>query len=350
MFRRRNRYVLHCTLIIIILISTITYFLTTETITEDKTSIQSTVADRTIILIRTSYHCQSRLVYLLQSWIPSKIREQSYIYLLTDNMSKYSDKTILNSFKNVIETNCPETHNVFDLCCKTAHEFELFYNLTKKNSALDWMCRFDDDQYVNLPNLYDHLSKLDSSKLYYIGRTSINRRLKAPKQNRTYTFATYGAGVCFSRALLDKLRSYVQKTSLPYDCVRRGIADDGYMGYLIHSILNVSLLSLRELFHSHLENLDKSFRSFNINHLKNVITLGFSWDRYKLSWLPIIHQLIQLINKGETEAANILWVFLKTYEKEHPDVLKNKYDQSCTSYMKKRDQVKIFSIRLNKTL
>jgi hypothetical protein len=68
-----------------------------------------------------------------------------------------------------------------------------------------------------------------------------------------------------------------------------------------------------------------------------VITFGFAWDRYTLSWLPIIHQLIQLINKGEKNAARDLWTFLQNYEKEHPEDLKNKYDQSCTIYGRRKN-------------
>ena len=70
------------------------------------------------------------------------------------------------------------------------------------------MCRFDDDQYVNLNNLYKYLSKFNASKPYYIGRTSVNRRLKVRDDNRTFAFATYGAGVCFSHTLLKQLRPY----------------------------------------------------------------------------------------------------------------------------------------------
>ncbi|CAF0843997.1 unnamed protein product [Rotaria sordida] len=350
MFRRWNRFILRCRLIVILLISISMFFILTTLITEQKKLFTSTIVDRTIILIRTSYHCQLRLNYLLQSWIPSNLFQQSNIYLLTDNISKYTNKKILNSFKNLIETNCPQTHNRFDLCCKTAHEFELFYNLSEINSNLDWMCRFDDDQYVNLNNLYQFLSQINSSKLYYIGRTSIDYRLKVPKHNRTYTFATYGAGVCFSRALLEKLRPYINKTNLPHECIKHGISDDAYIGYLTEFILNVSLTSLRELFHSHLEKLDISFRYFNINYLQHAITFGFAWDRYKLSWLPIIHQIIQLINKGEKYTANILWIFLQNYEKEHPDNLTNQYDQSCTSYKQKSYEKNTFKIRINKTI
>jgi hypothetical protein len=156
--------------------------------------------------------------------------------------------------------------------------------------------------------------------------------LQTGKFNRTYTFATYGAGVCFSHVLIKELYPYVNKTIFPFDCVKRRTSDDVYIGYLIEVILNISLTSFKELFHSHLEKLDISFRYFTTEYLQNAITFGFAWDRYTLSWLPIIHQLIQLIDKGDKNTANILWKFLQNYEKEHSENLKDQYDQTCTSY------------------
>ncbi len=338
MLCRANRYALHRRrrLLLVLLISISISFLLIRLKTQENISFSSTIIDQTIILIRTSHYCQLRLDYLRQSWIPTSFSEQSNIYILTDNISKYSNKILLNSFKNIIEANCSETHNRFDLCCKTAHEFELFYNLSQKNSNLRWMCRFDDDQYVNLNNLYTLLSKIDSSKPYYVGRRGKYFRSKIPRQNRTYLFATYGAGVCFSRPLLEKLRPYVNKTIFPYGCINGTVSDDGYVGYFIGLILNISLFSLNDLFHSHLEQLDNSFRLFNIEYLQKSITFGFSWDRYTVSWLPIIHRLLELINKGEKNIANTLWIFLQNYEKQHPENLTNKYDRTCSSYGRKK--------------
>ena len=198
------------------------------------------------------------------------------------------------------------------------------------------MCRFDDDQYVNLDNLYKYLSQINPSKPYYIGRTSINHRLKVKGTNRTYSFATYGAGVCYSHTLLKQLQPHVGTEILPKGCMKRGISDDAYMGYLIEFVLNISLVSLNDLLHSHLEILDKSFRYFSLDDLTRAITFGFSWDRYKLEWLPIIHRLIQLVNQNQYETANYLWIFLRNYEKEHPENLRNKYDDSCISYQQLR--------------
>lgn len=307
------------------------------------------ISDRIALFIRTSHNCQSRLTYLLQSWVPTVLLEQNNLYLITDLISNQTNSTILNSFQNIIQTNCPQTHNRFDLCCKTAHEFNLFYNLTQTKPNLEWMCRFDDDQYVNIDNLYKYLSQLNSSKPYYIGRTSIQRRLQVSDDSRTYTFATYGAGVCFSYSLLEQLRPYAHVKKLPHGCIKRGISDDAYIGYLIEMILNISLTPINHLFHSHLEKLDDSFRHFTLNDLSRIITFGFAWDRYTLEWLPIIHQIVKLVNQDQIETANYLWLFLRNYEKEHPENLKNKYDQSCTSYQRLRNQTIHLQLSKNQT-
>ena len=81
-----------------------------------------------------------------------------------------------------------------------------------------------------------------------------------------------------------------------------------------------------------------------------MITFGFAWDRYKLEWLPIIHQLIKLFNQNQIEAANYLWLFLRNYEKEHPENLTDKYDQSCLSYQILRNQSMHLQVKKNKTI
>jgi fringe protein len=297
------------------------------------------IANRILLVVRTSHNCQSRLQYLLRSWIPTDRSAQGNLYLTTDNVSSDTNLTVLNAFRNIIYTNCPTTHNSFDLCCKTAHEFQLFYDLSRTSrSVLDWMCRFDDDQYVNLDNLYKYLAQYDASQPYYIGRTSVKGRSRIRNDSRTFRFATYGAGVCYSRALLELLRPHVAVQVLPHRCLARTASDDAYMGYLSEIIVNVSLTSVNDLLHSHLEILDHSFRKFTLHDLTRIITFGFAWDRYKLDWLPIIHQLIQLVKQGQYEAADRLWLFLRNYEKEHPENLTDQYDQSCTSYQRLRNR------------
>ncbi|CAF0794842.1 unnamed protein product [Adineta ricciae] len=319
----RNRLLISIFLLVSILLAL------TSVMNRKEHSLTPNIISQTIILIRTSNRCQTRLTYLLQSWLSSSLAQQSKIYLFTDRIKKYTDKRVLKSFKTIIETNCSETHGRFDLCCKTAHEFDFYYHLSRTNPDIEWMCRFDDDQYVNLENLYKFLPQFDPFSPYYIGRTSLNHRLKTRNHSQTFTFATYGAGVCFSRSLLARLRPYVSKTIFPHNCIKQRLSDDAYVGFLTEVILNVTLTSFQELFHSHLEKLDMSFRQFSFAYLRRAITFGFAWDRYDLSWLPIIHQLIELIHKGEQQAAERLWLFLRNYEKEHPNRSEYKRDQTC---------------------
>ncbi|CAF0905756.1 unnamed protein product [Adineta ricciae] len=307
------------------------------------------IADRILLTIRTSNSCQSRLTYLLQSWLSPDFSEQRNIYLTTDRFHNQSKSTIWNAFRHVIQTDCPMTHNLYDLCCKSAHEFDLFYELhSTTRSDLQWMCRFDDDQYVNLNNLYQYISKFDSSRPYYIGRTSVSKRLRIRNDNRTYSFATYGAGVCYSQALLQLLRPHVSPKIFAKNCVSRSLPDDAYMGYLSEIVLNVSLTAINDRLHSHLQTLDNSWRTYSLADLTRMITLGFAWDRYKLDWLPIIHRLIQLVDQNQYEAADRLWLFLRDYEKAHPENLTGQYDQSCTSYKPKPNTTKSTKVKTPK--
>lgn len=310
---------------------------------------KSTIADRLIIFVRTSFHCESRLKYLLQSWLSDGDLVWENLHLITDEKFKYKSQEELNKFRNVFESHCPETHGRFDLCCKTASEFDLFYRLSKMKKNLDWLCRFDDDQYVNLNNLYNYLSTFDASQPFYIGRTSIDYRLKA-KSNRTFSFATYGAGVCFSRSLLEKIRSHVDRDILPKSCVRTGISDDAYIGLVVETEFNLSLISRRDLFHSHLEKLDESFRKFSIDDLRKSISFGFAWDRYKLDWLPLIHTLIKLIDRKEIETTRTIWSFVQNYEKEHPEKLEDQFDRSCTSYSHRLNRQNGRPVKTNQTI
>ncbi|CAF1615358.1 unnamed protein product, partial [Didymodactylos carnosus] len=171
---------------------------------------------------------------------------------------------------------------------------------------------------------------------YYIGRTSTHP-LGIHGLKQKFRFATYGGGVCYSKVLLKKLRLYINKSITPNECVKTGLSDDAYMGYTIEHKLNVSLTVLNDRLHSHLEHLDISFRRLTLQNLLQAITFGFAWDRYQLSWMPIIHEIIQLAkqNLNNEHSLMLLWNFLRDYEKLHPENLTEKFDDSCTSYHKR---------------
>jgi len=77
------------------------------------------------------------------------------------------------------------------LCCKTGTEFSTYYKALEKHSdnkdrygcyinivlvilslfhRYQWYCHFDDDIYVNVPQLSSVLQQYDPSKPYYIGK------------------------------------------------------------------------------------------------------------------------------------------------------------------------------------
>ena len=349
---RPCRFRIQLVFTVFVLCSLVVSFISMKTLSQGRSIVypcdstrskETSLAENLVIFVRTSFNCQSRLTYLLQSWISGDLLRRRNLYLLTDDRTKYSEPALLDHFPHVVETKCPNTHNRMDLCCKTAKEFDLFYEIVEYRKEIRWLCRFDDDQYLNEKNLLDYLATFNASEPLYIGRTSITNRLKLEKSNRTFAFATYGAGVCFSRALLEAVRPWLNRTNLPQQCEARGLSDDAFIGYLVEILFNVSLISNRKLFHSHLEQLDQSFRRFTLDDLTRSITLGFAWDRYKLDWLPIIHQLIELVREDRLASANRLWSFLRTYEEQHPENLRDQYDQSCLSYREQRQKM------LNKT-
>lgn len=249
-----------------------------------------TISSRTLIIVRTAYKCRSRLKYLLQSWIPSTLEQKlKHIYLFTDN---YFNDASYSNFSNVIITNCPGSHDLTDLCCKTAHEFELYYNLSIGESKFDWMCRFDDDQYVNLDNLYNYLKNLDPSIPFYIGATHTEGIQQVPEdRSRTFSYAIYGAGVCYSKELLRKMKILVNKRTMPNMCLKFNFVDDICLGYICVVKLNVSLTVMNDYLHAHVETVAQTFHHWNLDQLSKMIALGFSPYQYPIDKMVMVHQL-----------------------------------------------------------
>ena len=81
-----------------------------------------------------------------------------------------------------------------------------------------WFCHFDDDNYVNVAALSRLLSSKDPSREWYLGKTSVSEPLqvmdhrktsnknkkKNPRRVVSFWFATGGAGVCLSRATVER--------------------------------------------------------------------------------------------------------------------------------------------------
>ena len=240
-----------------------------------RTTSSSHAPTRIMYVIRTgSQFYETRLVHLLHTWVA----------LVANDVFFVTDAPLPNIPDNrsiLTRVACGhDAHSLATLCCKTAHDFLLFRRV---QSAYDWFCHFDDDQYVHVDNLLKYLSTLDSNRSYYIGRNSWPETLKRSKEPFPYPFwfATLGAGVCLSKDLVQRLEPYTQQVHAFVDgCIRENYHDDIYLGFLISAYINVTLTRNRH-FHSHLEDDLFGNRQLFLQTFTQQITFGFRLpDRY----------------------------------------------------------------------
>uniref|UniRef100_T1J8T0 Fringe-like glycosyltransferase domain-containing protein n=1 Tax=Strigamia maritima TaxID=126957 RepID=T1J8T0_STRMM len=188
---------------------------------------------------------RSRLDAILSTWFVLA-REQTYFFTDADD-EIYQQKT--NG--HLINSNCSSSHNRKALCCKMSVEFDTFLESNKK-----WFCHFDDDNYVNVPQLLNLLKKYSPTEDWYLGKPSIRAPLeilnKDNMQKISFWFATGGAGFCLSRALALKMIPLASDGKFISIGEKIRLPDDVTMGYIIEHLLKKEL-TVVEQFHSHLE-------------------------------------------------------------------------------------------------
>lgn len=180
-----------------------------------------------VLSVKTSekFH-KTRLEAILDTWYKDA---SDQVYFFTDALD--------GKLRIVLEDHLIETN------CSTGHD--------------RWSCHFDDDNYVNVQALRRLLSSRNSSLPWYIGKSSTLRPLNIPMKSKgkiPIWFATGGAGICLSQALLEKLGPYTEKQKFEGFCDVYMLPDDVTLGFIITNILNVPLTVVQE-FHSHLEPL-----------------------------------------------------------------------------------------------
>ena len=121
-----------------------------------------------------------------------------------------------------------------------------------------WFCHFDDDNYVNLPNLVSFLERYDAGEPHYLGKSSRRRtKLKnvmssngktTDKPFVAFSFGTGGAGFCLSKAAMKKLKRHISRLSggsgLEGVCRRlAGLSDDVAVGYVNGKTVKLNRLS-----------------------------------------------------------------------------------------------------------
>lgn len=238
---------------------------------------------------------RERLDVILKTWF-RLARDQTYFFTDEDD-EEFSQKT----YNHLINTRCPPSHNRRALCCKMAAEFDRYLESRKK-----WWCHFDDDNYVNVPQLIRNLQEFDYREEWYLGKTSIKDPLdiSGPRSFRlsmtglseglgrgvttgrpvSFWFATGGAGFCISQALAVRMKPLASNgrfTSIG-DSIR--LPDDVTMGFVVEVLLGRRLTVLSN-FHSHLESLgyieEETFRnqiSFSYSRAGNVLSLNEAFD------------------------------------------------------------------------
>ncbi|KZS09219.1 Beta-1,3-N-acetylglucosaminyltransferase radical fringe [Daphnia magna] len=239
---------------------------TTTSTTTTATSKPQTSLDDIFISVKTTknFHA-TRLDVIIKTWF-TLAREQTWFFTDSDD-EEYSEKT----HNHLINTGCSASHNRMALCCKMAVEFDTFLESNKR-----WFCHFDDDNYVNVPQLVRMLQKHDWTDDWYLGKPSIKAPLEIldrehMPQKISFWFATGGAGFCLSRSLGLKMKPLASGGKFISIGDKIRLPDDVTMGYIVEHLLSKQLTVVEE-FHSHLEPM----KFLKQSHLAEQITFSYS--------------------------------------------------------------------------
>jgi len=222
-----------------------------ESVTTQPTSTATakphTTLDDVFISVKTTknFHA-SRLDVIIKTWF-TLAREQTWFFTDSED-EEYKEKT----HNHLINTGCSASHNRMALCCKMAVEFDTYLESNKR-----WFCHFDDDNYVNVPQLVRTLQNFHWTDDWYLGKPSIKAPLEILDRDHlpqkiSFWFATGGAGFCLSRSLALKMKPLASGGKFISIGDKIRLPDDVTMGYVVEHLLSKQLTVVEE-FHSHLE-------------------------------------------------------------------------------------------------
>ncbi|CAF2111724.1 unnamed protein product [Rotaria magnacalcarata] len=222
-----------------------------------------------LLVIRTSNYTQrSRMPVILKTWFQFS---PDTTYITTNGDAKYFHQFLSKQYHDHLHsTKCKQAHVIRALCCHSASEFQIYF---ENKNKYRWLCRFDDDQYVNVPLLIHYLKQFSpDTQPLYIGKPS----MQEPKHGHgiDFWFATYGGGVCFSRSLLEMIHNDVQPNeNFMKGCISTNYPDDTHIAYILRVKYNINLTVAND-FHHHIErNLFTNLTS--PSNIDQAITLGF---------------------------------------------------------------------------
>ncbi len=270
-----------------------------------------------LIVIRTSKKTQStRMPAILKTWFQFS---PNTTYITTNGDRNFFSPYLSKQYHHQIySTNCTQAHSIRDLCCHSASEFYIYFQNENKHK---WLCRFDDDQYVNVPLLIDYLKQFspDEQRLY-IGKPS----LKEPKHGHGlhFWFATYGGGVCYSKSLLHMIYNDIQPNhKFMEGCISTNYPDDTHIAYILRKKYNINLTVANDFHHHIEENLFTNLT--NPSTIDQAITLGFKGNTVP-QFLPLINndifhmQTLHCLLYPDRNCMRLLRILLnKLYREKH---------------------------------
>ncbi|GMS83991.1 hypothetical protein PENTCL1PPCAC_6166, partial [Pristionchus entomophagus] len=182
-----------------------------------------------IVSVKTSsVYYSTRLKYILETWYRLA---SDKIYFVSDKPDPDIPIDLGNHF---LYTDCSSSHQRAPLACKLTAELELFYR-AKSN----WSCHFDDDNYVNMPNLLNFLSDKSPNRPHYFGKVSVAKNIKVNYRNESisFSFGTGGAGFCLSQFVVEKLSELAMRNVTVLTLSNElGLTDDVTLGFIICEI------------------------------------------------------------------------------------------------------------------
>jgi fringe protein len=270
-----------------------------------------------LLVIRTSKNTQAiRMPVIINTWFQFS---PETTYITTNGNATFLHRYLPKQYRHQIHsTTCNQAHSIRDLCCHSASEFDIYF---QNKNKYKWLCRFDDDQYVNVPLLVNYLKQyLPDKQSLYIGKPS----MKEPKRGHglNFWFATYGGGVCFSKFLLQMIHDDIQPNNKFLEgCIASNYPDDTHIAYILRKKYNINLTVAND-FHHHIEaNLFTNLT--NPSNLDQAITLGFKGNTVP-RFLPIIPndrfhmQTLHCLLYPDKNCMRLVRILLnKLYEEKH---------------------------------
>lgn len=124
--------------------------------------------DNLFIAVKTSqkFH-HDRLDVILKTWFKLAQKET---WFFSDSLDR---DILVRTNGHLVNTKCSSSHNRSALNCKMGIELKTFLKSNKR-----WFCHFDDDNYVNIPQLRKLLQKYDNTNEWYLGKTSVQTPLE----------------------------------------------------------------------------------------------------------------------------------------------------------------------------